>query len=83
MPRRPRAREEFDSPWKDALQLYLRAFLAFFFPDIEADVDWSRGYEALDKEFAQIVREAKVGKLLADKLFKTAKSLGEVREYLQ
>src|SRR5262249_9781468 len=30
----------------------------------------SRGYQSLDKELQQIVREAKVGKRLADKLFK-------------
>jgi len=62
--------DDFDSPWKDALHHYLRYFLAFFFSDIETEIDWSRGYESLDKEFQQIVRRAKVGKRLADKLFK-------------
>jgi hypothetical protein len=61
---------DFDSPWKDALQLYFQFFLAFFFPPIHAEIDWSRGYESLDKEFQQIIRRAKVGKGLADKLFK-------------
>lgn len=70
MPKRPRATDDYDSPWKEALHRYLRFFLAFFFPDIHDDVDWARGYEALDKEFQQIVRQAKVGKRLADKLFK-------------
>jgi hypothetical protein len=70
MAQRTRNRDDFDSPWKDALQRYLQQFLAFFFPAIDADIDWSRGYEALDKEFQQIVRRAKVGKALADKLFK-------------
>ncbi len=50
--------------------MYLQPFLAFFFPLIHGDIDWSRGYEALDKEFQQIIRRAKVGKGLADKLFK-------------
>src|ERR1700733_10005525 len=70
MAKRPRARDEFDSPWKEVLQAYLPAFLAFFFADIHADVDWSRGYESLDKEFHKIARRAKVGKRIADKLFK-------------
>lgn len=52
------------------MHLYLPAFLAFFYPDIHADIDWQRGYVALDKEFQQIVRRAKIGKCLADKLFK-------------
>src|SRR5262245_34319532 len=70
MAKRRQAPDDFDSPWKDALQIYLPAFLAFFFSDIHADIDWDRDYEALDKEFQQIVRHAKVGKRLADKLFK-------------
>jgi hypothetical protein len=65
-----RARDDFDGPWKDALHLYFRSFLAFFFPHIHTEVDWSRGYEELDKEFQQIIRRAKVGKGLADKLVK-------------
>src|SRR5579864_15040 len=70
MARPKKTSDDFDSPWKDALHLYFRPFLAFFFPDIHGDIDWSRGYEALDKEFQQIIRRAKVGKGLADKLFK-------------
>jgi hypothetical protein len=70
MAKRTAARDDFDSPWKDALQRYLPQFLAFFFPALAADIDWGRGYEALDKEFQQIIRRAKVGKGLADKLFK-------------
>lgn len=63
-------KDEYDSPWKEALQALLPAFLAYFFPDIHADIDWSRGYQALDKEFEKIARRAKVGKRIADKLFK-------------
>lgn len=70
MAKRSPSREDFDSPWKDALQRYLQQFLAFFFPAIQGDIDWTRGYEALDKEFQQIIRRAKVGKGVADKLFK-------------
>ncbi|MFO0965309.1 MAG: hypothetical protein U0793_06945 [Gemmataceae bacterium] len=70
MPKRPPPTDDFDSPWKDALQRYLPSFLALLFADIHADIDWTRGYEALDKEFQQIARRAKVGKRLADKLFK-------------
>jgi len=70
MPKRRRDPDDFDSPWKDALHAYLPSFLEFFFLDIHADIDWKRGYVALDKEFQQIVRRAKTGKRLADKLFK-------------
>jgi hypothetical protein len=70
MAKRPRTPEDRDSPWKEALQVYFPFFLAFFFVDIHGDIDWSRGYQALDKEFQQILRRAKLGKRLADKLFK-------------
>jgi hypothetical protein len=70
MAKRPRTNDEHDSPWKEALHVYFPSFLAFFFADIHRDIDWSRGYESLDKELTQIARRAKLGKLLADKLFK-------------
>jgi hypothetical protein len=70
MPQPPLPDADFDGPWKEVLDQFLEAFLAFFFPTIQTAIDWSRRYEALDKEFQQIIRAAKVGKRLADKLFK-------------
>ena len=61
---------DYDSPWKEALALFFREFLVFYFPEAHAAIDWTRGYEALDKEFQRIARRAKVGKRRADKLFK-------------
>ena len=65
-----RQRRDWDSPWKETLQHFLRAVLAFFFPDLHDAIDWSKGYESLDKEFQQIVADASAGRGLADKLFK-------------
>jgi hypothetical protein len=70
MAKKPRTADDYDSPWKDALQLFLQAFVEFYFADIGGDIDWSRGYESLDKELHKIARRAKIGKRLADKLFK-------------
>jgi hypothetical protein len=53
---------DFDSPWKEVLELFFPAFLQFFFPQVNAAIDWSREYEALDKELQQIVREAVIGR---------------------
>src|SRR5580765_7437400 len=61
---------DLDSPWKEALEQFLPQFLAYFFPAIHEGLDWSRGFESLDKELHQIIVDAKVGKRLADKLFK-------------
>ena len=63
-------RADYDNPWKEALGLYFQPFMAFFFPQIEANIDWSRGYEFLDKEFQQVVRDAEIGRIYADKLVK-------------
>jgi hypothetical protein len=68
---------DFDSPWKEALALYFPAFLAFFFPEAYAAIDWSRGYEALDKELQQVVRDAELGRRLVDKLFKVWRKDGQ------
>jgi hypothetical protein len=45
---------DFDSPWKEALDGYLESFIALFFPEMHAEIDWTRGYETLDKELQQI-----------------------------
>jgi hypothetical protein len=68
---------DFDSPWKEALDHFLPAFLAFFFPEVHAGVDWSRDYEALDKELQQVAREGELGLRLADKLFRVWRPNGE------
>ena len=61
-------REDYDSPWKNALEVYFKEFIQFFFPDMAADVDWNRRYVFLDKELRQVVREAALGRKYVDKL---------------
>jgi hypothetical protein len=61
---------DYDSPWKEALDVYFEPFMALFFLDAHADIDWPRGYESLDKELQKIVREAGLGRRLVDKLIK-------------
>jgi hypothetical protein len=63
-------RNEFDHAWKEVLDLYFERFLAFFFPDVHAAIDWTRGYVSLDKELRKIQRDAAFGKREADKLVK-------------
>jgi hypothetical protein len=70
-------RDQFDSPWKDILEAYFEDFMLFFFPQIHAEIDWSRGYDFLDQELSQVVRDAELGKRLADKLVKVWKLSGE------
>jgi hypothetical protein len=61
---------EVDSAWKDILDTHFESFLRFFFPEIHRDIDWSRGYETLDKELQVILRGSRSRKRLADKLVK-------------
>ncbi len=61
---------DYDSPWKEGLDIYLEPCLALLFPLAHAGIDWARGFESLDKEFQQVVREAELGRRFVDKLFK-------------
>src|SRR5207248_1512165 len=68
---------DFDSPWKEALDVYFEPFVALFFPEAHAEIDWSRGYEALDKELQQVVREAEQGRRVVDKLVRVWRLQGD------
>jgi hypothetical protein len=46
--------DDYDSPWKLALEEYFEEFKALFFPTAHADIDWSRPVEFLDKELQQV-----------------------------
>ena len=63
-------RDDYDSPWKEALERYFPEFLALLYPKIHAEIDWTRGPEFLDKELQQVVRDAELGRRYADKLAK-------------
>ena len=64
--------DDYDTPWKEAVTNYFPEFMAFYFPDAHARIDWTRGYEFLDQELAQVVKDAELGKRLIDKLVKVA-----------
>lgn len=70
---------DFDSPWKEALDRFFEACLAFFFPQAHSDIDWSRPYEMLDKELQQIVPKARLGRRYVDKLVKVWLKDGQER----
>ncbi|MEZ4730475.1 MAG: DUF4351 domain-containing protein [Caldilineaceae bacterium] len=72
------AYDDYDSPWKNALETYFEEFIALFFPDAHADIDWSKPIEFLDKELQQVAIEAETGRRYADKLAKVWKKSGEV-----
>ena len=57
--------------------MYFQPFLALFFPDAHAEIDWSRGYESLDQELRQVVHEAELGKRRVDHLVKVWLNSGQ------
>ncbi len=74
--------DTYDSPWKDVLDRYLQDFFALLFPKIQAGIDWTRPPVSLEQELRKIVRDAEVGKRLADKLFKVWRKDGTEVEVL-
>ncbi|AHE96953.1 RpnC/YadD family protein [Thioalkalivibrio paradoxus] len=64
--------DDYDSPWKDAITRYLPEFMAFYFPDADAEIDWNRSHRFLDQELAQVVRDAELGKRSVDRLVEVA-----------
>ena len=59
--------DDYDSPWKEGVEIYFKEFMEFFFPAIASEIDWHKGYQFLDKEFQSIVRDAEIGRRYADK----------------
>ena len=60
--------DDYDNPWKQALEGAFPEFMAFYFPEAAARIDWQRGHEFLDQELRQVVRDAESGKRHVDKL---------------
>ncbi|MFN5892426.1 MAG: transposase [Dolichospermum sp.] len=60
---------DYDSPWKEIIELYFPSFLEFFFPLAYAEIDWNRPYQFLDKELHQLEPDAEIGKRLVAKVW--------------
>ena len=60
--------DDYDSPWKEAIERHLPDFLAFFFPAAHAQVDWSKPITFLDQGLRAVARDAELGTRYVDKL---------------
>ncbi len=69
--------DEYDSPWKVALERYFPEFMEFYFPVIFDDIDWTSGYDFLDKELQQVTRDAELGRRYVDKLVRVRRLSGD------
>ncbi|MEI7696003.1 MAG: cytosolic protein [Chlorobium sp.] len=73
--------DRYDSPWKEAIENYLPEFMAFYFPQAHARIDWSKEYIFLDKELRAVVQDAELGTRFVDKLVRVTE-LGGVESWI-
>jgi hypothetical protein len=57
-----------DNAWKQIIEQYFPKLIEFYYPQFYNKIDWARGYQNLDKELHQIIRQAIVGNRFVDKL---------------
>jgi hypothetical protein len=69
--------DDFDSPWKEALERFFAEFIDLFFPHAHREIDWSRGYDFLDQELQAVVRDAELGRRWADRLVRVWRKDGD------
>ena len=69
--------DEYDTPWKEAIESYFQECIEFFFPIAAAGINWKQGYTFLGKELQQVVRDAKFGQRFVDKLVQVWQSDGQ------
>jgi len=60
--------ESKDILWKEIIEDLFEDFVRFFLPDLYKKIDFSRGYQFLDKELAQIIDKVLQGKKISDRL---------------
>jgi len=71
--------DDYDSPWKDVLEMAFPEFMAFYFPKAHAQIDWAKEFEFQNIELRQVVQDAQLGKRLADTLVRVTLLTGEYR----
>ncbi len=69
--------DDYDSPWKEAIERYFADFLHFYFPTAHARIDWSKPISFLEQELREVVPDAEIGKRFVDKLVKVAQLDGQ------
>ena len=72
--------DQYDSPWKEAIERHFADFLQFFFPAAHALVDWSKPVIFLDQELRAVVRDAELGNRYVDKLVELTRLDGQAEK---
>lgn len=69
--------DDYDSPWKEAVEHYFSEFMAFYFPKAFKEIDWSKEHVFLDQELRAVVQDAELGKRFVDKLVRVTLLTGD------
>lgn len=67
----------YDSQWKAAITALSRPFMDLFFPQISAEIDWTRGWEPLDKDLRPDRTDDVVGVREPDLIFRVYRLDGQ------
>jgi len=60
--------DDYDSPWKDAIERYFPEFIQNYFPAAHRQIDWNQPYDFLEQELQAVVQDAEIGQRRVDKL---------------
>ncbi|MFP4441422.1 MAG: hypothetical protein ACLFVO_29690, partial [Chloroflexaceae bacterium] len=67
---------DFDGAWKEALERFFEPFIAFFFPQVHAGIDWTQPVVFQDTALQQVAPEDSQGKQHVDKLVRVVRRDG-------
>ena len=73
----PTPRVDYDSPWKEVSGRFFPELVDFFAPDLHAVIDWLAGYELLEQELREMLRDAETGPRRVDKVVKVRTLAGQ------
>ncbi len=73
----PTPPDDYDSPWKEISGRFFPRLVEFFVPDLYAIIDWSAGYELLEQELREMLRDAETGPRRVDKIVKVRTVAGK------
>ncbi|MCP4658592.1 MAG: hypothetical protein GY856_24545, partial [bacterium] len=62
--------DDYDTPWKEVSGRFFPELVEFFAPDIYAKIDWTAGYEFLEQELREVLRDSGTGPRRVDKVVK-------------
>jgi hypothetical protein len=69
--------DSYDSPWKEAIVSCLPDFVAFHFPDVHRQIDWTRPVEFLDQELRSVAPDHGPQSSFVDKLVRVTRLDGQ------